>query len=108
MGGFEQAGWALHQPVAGFAPVHCHTRTVSDADTANDMLQCLYSDGSASVSLFIKPFEGKVHPEQRQMMSMGASQLLAQRVLPETWAAAVGEVPLQTLRLFLEQLTPSH
>jgi len=36
--------------------------------------------------------------------SMGATQLVAQRGPSDTWLTAVGEVPLQTLRLFVGQL----
>lgn len=97
-------GWALRQPVAGFVLVSCHRRTVSADDTAPGVLQCLYSDGLASVSLFIEAFDARRHPSQPQVSGMGATQLLAQRVLPDVWLTAVGEVPLQTLRLFAGQL----
>ena len=97
-------GWALRQPIPGFVPVRCHRRAVSEADEAQSVLQCLYSDGLASVSLFIETFDPQRHPAQPQISSMGATQLLAQRVAPDMWVTAVGEVPLQTLRLFAGQL----
>ena len=97
-------GWTLRQPVAGFVPVSCHRRAVSDAPDAPSVLQCLYSDGLASVSLFVEPFDPQRHPAQPQVSSMGATQLLAQRGPSEMWLTAVGEVPLQTLRLFVGQL----
>ena len=97
-------GWALRQPVAGFVPVSCHRRAVSDAPDASSVLQCLYSDGLASVSLFLEPFDPQRHPTQPQVSSMGATQLVAQRGPSDMWLTAVGEVPLQTLRLFVGQL----
>lgn len=97
-------GWVLRQPVAGFVPVSCHRRAVSADDGAQGVLQCLYSDGLASVSLFIETFDPQRHPSQPQVSGMGATQLLAQRVLPDVWLTVVGEVPLQTLRLFAGQL----
>lgn len=97
-------GWTLRQPIAGFVPVSCHRRTVSAADEAQSVLQCLYSDGLASVSLFFEPFDPQRHPAQQQVVGMGATQLLAQKILPDVWLTAVGEVPLQTLRLFAGQL----
>lgn len=97
-------GWALRQPVAGFVPVSCHRRSVSAADEGRGVLQCLYSDGFASVSLFLEAFDPQRHPAQPQMASLGATQLLAQRVLSDTWLTAVGEVPLSTLRLFAGHL----
>lgn len=100
----QAEGWALRQPVAGFVPVSCHRRAVSAADDAPSVLQCLYSDGLASVSLFLESFDPQRHPTQPQVSGMGATQLLAQRVQPDAWLTVVGEVPLQTLRLFAGQL----
>lgn len=100
----QAEGWTLRQPVAGFVPVSCHRRAVSAADDAQSVLQCLYSDGLASVSLFLESFDPQRHPAQTQVSVMGATQLLAQRVPPDAWLTAVGEVPLQTLRLFAGQL----
>jgi sigma-E factor negative regulatory protein RseB len=35
---------------------------------------------------------------------MGATQVVAQKVGQDTWATAVGEVPLETLRRFIGAL----
>ena len=100
----QAEGWTLRQSVAGFVPVGCHRRSVSDAEDAPSVLQCLYSDGLASVSLFLEPFDAEHHPSKPQFSGMGATQLFAQHVPPDVWITAVGEVPLQTLRLFAGQL----
>jgi sigma-E factor negative regulatory protein RseB len=100
----QAEGWTLRQPVAGFVPVSCHRRSVSSPDGAQNVLQCLYSDGLALVSLFLEPFNAQRHPAQPQVAGAGATQLLAQRIPPDVWVTAVGEVPLQTLRLFAGQL----
>lgn len=97
-------GWALRQPVAGFVPVSCHRRSVSPVDEVRSVLQCLYSDGLATVSLFVESYDSQRHPPQTQVSSMGATQLLAQKVHPDAWLTVVGEVPVQTLRLFAGQL----
>ena len=97
-------GWGLRQPVAGFVPVSCHRRSLSASDTTQSVLQCLYSDGLATVSLFMEPFDPQRHPGQAQIAGSGATQLLAQRIPPDVWVTAVGEVPLKTLRLFAGQL----
>jgi sigma-E factor negative regulatory protein RseB len=97
-------GWAVRQPVAGFVPVSCRRRTVSPGDSVHSVLQCLYSDGLASVSLFLESFDPERHPAQSQVSTMGATHVLSQRVSPDAWLTAVGEVPLQTLRLFAGQL----
>lgn len=100
----KEEGWLLRQPVAGFVPVSCHRRVVSAAGDAQGVLQCLYSDGLASVSLFTESFDAQRHPAQPQVSSMGATRLFAQKMPPDVWLTVVGEVPLQTLRLFAGQL----
>jgi sigma-E factor negative regulatory protein RseB len=97
-------GWALRQPIAGFVPVSCHRRTLSAAEQAPGILQCLYSDGLASVSLFLEPFDPQRHTVPQQAVGMGATQMLARKILPDVWLTAVGEVPLKTLQLFAGQL----
>jgi sigma-E factor negative regulatory protein RseB len=99
----QAEGWALRQPVAGFVPVSCHQRSMAVADAPSKVLQCLYSDGLTSVSLFVEPFDPKRHPEQAHAASTGATQILGQRSNPDAWITAVGEVPLQTLKLFAGQ-----
>jgi sigma-E factor negative regulatory protein RseB len=99
----EAEGWVLRQPVPGFVPVSCHQRSMAAADGAGQVLQCLYSDGLASVSLFLEPFDATRHPARPQATSMGATHLLAQRLNADTWVTAVGEVPLQTLKVFATQ-----
>ena len=104
----QAQGWALRQPVAGFVPVSCHKRSVSDTDEAPSVLQCFYSDGLAAVSLFFEPFDSKRHSSKPRMSGMGATQMIAQHVQPDVWVTAIGEVPLQTLRLFIGQLERLH
>ncbi len=99
----RQEGWALRQPIAGFVPVSCHRRARSAADGADGVVQCLYSDGLASVSLFMETLDPQRHPAQPQRASMGATQLLAQRIGQDAWLTVVGEVPLKTLQLFAGQ-----
>lgn len=99
-----EEGWQLRQPVAGFVPQSCHKRTVAAPSEALPVLQCLYSDGLATVSLFVEPFDAQRHGPQGQLASMGATQMLGQRVVPDAWVTAVGEVPMQTLRLFVGAL----
>ena len=100
-------GWVLRQSVPGFVLVHCYAHNspspVSRSLTAA-LLQCTYSDGLASVSLFIEP-EGRADPgadtgtAQRiaGRWSMGATHVLSQPVGSEGWLTAVGEVPHDTL-----------
>ena len=97
-------GWVLRQPVAGFMPVSCYRRSVGTANAADGVLQCIYSDGLATVSLFIQPFDPRHPAASSEMTGMGATQMLTQRLAPDVWLTAVGEVPLHTLQLFANQL----
>jgi sigma-E factor negative regulatory protein RseB len=67
-----------------------------------ETLQWIFSDGLATVSLFIEPFDRKRHT-QEGVWSMGATQTLVKR-LNEWWLTAVGEVPAPTLKVFAQQL----
>jgi sigma-E factor negative regulatory protein RseB len=97
-------GWRLRQPVAGFVAQSCHKRASAASSGAPAVLQCLYSDGLATVSLFVEPFDAQRHGAQGQLGSVGATQMLGQRMVPDAWVTAVGEVPMQTLRLFVGAL----
>lgn len=100
-------GWVLREPVPGFVPVNCYRRPAGHAKAgaeAEGMLQCVYSDGLASVSLFLERFDASRHPPVVQEMALGATHTLGQRIAQDTWFTAVGEVPAQTLKQFARQL----
>jgi sigma-E factor negative regulatory protein RseB len=50
----QSEGWGC-QPVEGFVPVQCYRRTLATQADTRSVLQCSYSDGLASVSLFLEP-----------------------------------------------------
>jgi sigma-E factor negative regulatory protein RseB len=87
-------GWAMSRGVPGFAAMSCIKRP--------DTMQWIFSDGLATVSLFIEPFDRKRH-SQEGVWSMGATQTLAKR-MDDWWLTAVGEVPAPTLKVFAQQL----
>ncbi|MES2687464.1 MAG: MucB/RseB C-terminal domain-containing protein [Pseudomonadota bacterium] len=94
-------GWALKKPVAGFKPMSCHKRPRgAQADEAP--MQWVFSDGLASVSIFVEPFDGKRHGRESRM-SLGATQSLTRRV-ESYWLTVMGEVPMATLGLFADGL----
>ncbi len=93
-------GWLLRTAVAGFKPIGCYRRPA--AERSANTLQWIFSDGLASVSLFVEPFEAKRHT-QEGTLAMGATQTLTRR-LQAWWLTAVGEVPSQTLQLFAQGL----
>lgn len=105
-------GWALQRSVPGFASMSCFKRpvqleAVSSGTSTQEVdkvgtMQWIFSDGLATVSLFVEPFDRKRH-NQEGAWSMGATQTLAKR-LDDWWLTAVGEVPAPTLKVFAQQL----
>ncbi len=96
----------LKKPVAGFRPISCYRRAMGMAGGPRTV-QWTFSDGLASVSLFIEPYD-----EQRRAhengQSLGATTMMMRR-LPDRagagwWLTLVGEVPPQTLDAFAQQL----
>jgi sigma-E factor negative regulatory protein RseB len=99
----EDEGWVLRTLVPGFAPVRCYKRIVGGASAVNAPLQCVFSDGLASVSLFVEPFDAQRHGRllAHNQVSMGATSV-RMRQLGGWWLTAVGEVPPQTLAAFVQ------
>ena len=98
-------GWVLKAPVAGFKPMSCYKRPAAAAASAvagEEPLQCIFSDGLASVSIFVEPFDRQRH-DKESSLSMGATQTMT-RQLETYWLTAMGEVPMTTLRLFANGL----
>lgn len=88
----QAEGWALKAAVPGFKPMSCYKRP------AEGVLQWIFSDGLASVSLFVEDYDARRHT-QEGVFASGATHTMAQRV-QDWWLTAVGEVPPQTLRAF--------
>lgn len=105
----DQEGWALSTTVPGFALVHCYKHLDGEDHKAKATLQCVFTDGLASVSLFVEPYDASRHvsmPTHKQM-SIGATSLRV-RQLANWWLTAVGEVPPQTLATFVQALERKH
>lgn len=97
-------GWVLKTPVAGFAPMSCYKRpAVASATPGSDEpLQWIFSDGLASVSLFVEPYDRQRH-EKEASMSLGATQTMTKQV-GSYWLTVMGEVPMKTIRMFAGSL----
>jgi sigma-E factor negative regulatory protein RseB len=95
-------GWQLKSDVPGFKGVSCHKRGVSTPVTQDDTLQWVFSDGLATVSLFVQPYD-KARHTQEGFVAQGATNSLFRR-LNEYFLTVVGEVPPQTLRQFASVL----
>jgi sigma-E factor negative regulatory protein RseB len=92
-------GWQLKATVPGFKSVSCHKRGASTQATQDDMLQWVFSDGLATVSLFVQPFDKERHT-QEGIASTGATHTMFRR-MNDFFLTAVGEVPPGTLRSFV-------
>lgn len=97
----EAEGWRLRQDVPGFQSMSCHARTDPSAKAAN-AVQWVFSDGLASVSLFLENFDAKRHIKEK-VASAGATHSVSRR-MGEHWVTAMGEVPPETLNLFVQAL----
>ena len=104
-------GWRIKAPVAGFKAVSCYKRPVQkaanspSAGTLSEPLQMIFSDGLASVSIFVEPANPQ-RPANDATLSMGATQTLTRQA--NNYAVTVmGEVPVATLRLFADGLERS-
>lgn len=97
----EAEGWRLKEAIPGFASMSCHTRgSVGGAEPAS--MQWVFSDGLASVSLFVEAFDPQRHGPEKSAI-VGATHSFAQR-LDGYWVTALGEVPTATLRRFAQSL----
>ncbi len=104
----EDEGWLLAPPIAGFKPISCVKRPVHAGQRRPDapmIVQSVYSDGLAYVSVFIEPRDPKRH--KPMMSSWGATSTLMQP-LDDTWVTVVGDVPMGTLELFAAALKRSR
>lgn len=99
----EAQGWRLKEPVPGFTSMSCHVRETDAAGkSAQAPMQWVFSDGLASVSLFVEPYDPRQHTQEKAA-SMGATQSVSRRV-GEYWVTALGEVPRATLKRFTRSL----
>lgn len=98
----EAEGWRLGAEVPGFRPVTCWQR-VEESNRPRSPLQCVFSDGLASVSLFFPAGDGTSVNQVRA----GATHMLSRRVAGQL-VVALGEVPPQTLERFLATLERSR
>lgn len=98
----EAEGWRLKEPVPGFTAMSCHTRETpgAAATTGSGMapMQWVFSDGLASVSLFVEPFDPQRHTQESSAV-VGATHSVNRRV-GDHWLTVLGEVPAPTLRRF--------
>ncbi len=96
----QAQGWRLKQAIPGFVELSCHTPSTQAKD--NKPMQWVFSDGLASVSLFLEAFDSKRHGAEMSSSS-GATHVLT-RQIGAHWLTAMGEVPVATLEAFANAL----
>lgn len=97
----ESNGWQLPVPVNGFVLLDCSQKQkLHPQPLRTAQVQCVYSDGLASISVFLEPFNEDRHPFEGQELRVGATHTLSARVLGDSWVTIIGEVPLTTLQRF--------
>lgn len=97
-------GWSIASPVPGFQSVSCKKRPVvpPNGSAPETAMQWVFSDGLATISLFVQPFDpGRQPPEGTT--ALGATHTLTRRH-GTWWITAVGEAPLPTLAAFVQGL----
>jgi sigma-E factor negative regulatory protein RseB len=102
----QAEGWTLKNPVAGFKSMSCYRRALGGTAAAERTVQWTFSDGLATVSLFLEPFDAKRNAEEG-LLALGATYTLTRRLKDpagDWWMTAVGEVPPRTLEAFAHSL----
>ncbi|MFM9921754.1 MucB/RseB C-terminal domain-containing protein [Variovorax sp. H27-G14] len=107
----QDEGWTLNAPVAGFKPRSFFRRAAATDDTGKakqdaTTFQWTFSDGLASVSLFIERYDAARAPRDG-VLTIGATNAIRRRLpapASDWWLTAVGEVPQQTLNAFAQSL----
>lgn len=98
----EAEGWRLSEPVPGFQSMSCHVREAPESGGTFSPMQWVFSDGLASVSLFIQAYDPARHQQGNSMVS-GATHSVS-RKMGDHWVTVMGEVPKSTLEKFARVL----
>jgi len=100
-------GWAMASAVPGFKPAGCYTRPIAllagASGKTEQSMQWMFSDGLATVSLFVEAFDAKRHLHEGAADLGGATRTLTRKA-GAWWITAVGEVPPSTLAQFAQAL----
>lgn len=100
-------GWAMASVVPGFKPAGCYTRPIAllagASGKTEHSMQWMFSDGLATVSLFVEAFDAKRHLHEGTADLGGATRTLTRKA-GAWWITAVGEVPPATLVQFAQAL----
>lgn len=98
---FKALGWDYNQP-PGFTPVMQLRRSFSDGREVNQMI---LTDGLASMSIFIEPYQRDLSQHQWQGASRSGSINLYGKQVGDSWVVVVGEVPASTIHQLAESVS---
>jgi sigma-E factor negative regulatory protein RseB len=100
-------GWAMNASVPGFKAAGCYTRPVAllagAGGKTESTMQWMFSDGLATVSLFVERYDPVRHG-QPGFADLGGSTRTLTRKAGAWWITGVGEVPSATLSVFVQAL----
>mgnify|MGYP003575945808 CR=1 FL=1 len=102
----QAEGWSLKEPIPGFRSMKCYRRAMHGGGEPARTMQCIFSDGLASVSLFVEPYDA-ARQAKEGLLVLGATYTLMRRLSDggsDWWLTAVGEVPPQTLDRFARSI----
>lgn len=94
----EAEGWRLKETVPGFQSMSCHTRETDASTSGQSPMQWVFSDGLASVSLFVEPFDARRHGVEGAAVA-GATHSVTRRI-GNHWVTVMGDAPPVTVRRF--------
>jgi sigma-E factor negative regulatory protein RseB len=107
----DAEGWTLARPVPGFRLAGAVRRGLErpgeGAGASEPVLQAVFTDGLAHVSVFVEPFRPQRHRQELQLQQGATTSLMQRR--GEHWVTVVGDVPVTALRQFalaLERARP--
>ncbi|MGL4668479.1 MAG: MucB/RseB C-terminal domain-containing protein [Saezia sp.] len=103
----QEQGWQLSEPPQGFEPITCVLRPLHDE--SQRLLQWVFSDGVATVSIFIEPRAPGDNSKSESLPRNGATHGIVY-MLGQWKVTLVGEVPEKTLQEFASALkrTPAQ
>lgn len=105
----ESQGWTIDRVPAGFHLLGCAQRPLVGAQQdaaapAARLLQAVFSDGLARVSIFVEA-DDPARPRQALMTQLGATHTLIKPRDGRWWITVMGDVPMNTLKAFADGLS---
>lgn len=100
----NESGWTVRAGLPGFALMSVVMRPLGNEH--DKTVHMVYSDGMASISLFIEPAGAGGEGEGSEVTASGAINIY-RRIAGSHRITALGEVPLKTLRQLADGVEPS-